>query len=865
MMPVPPEWREMAGGADSMHAGMILLHNGLIEKVDAALARRLGFAENELIGRHIASLFPGHDTGQVLGRSPLHSPAAQHECRSPVALAGKDGRLKHFELTVRRVDSLAGLRCTIWLLRTTDAAAAQDDRRSLAVPPVLVRRLQAIAETCPDLICICDPDSRLRFASPSIRDMLGYAEPELIGRRMLRFIHGADRRRMAQALERVLRADLPPPSEPTAFRVRHRDGSWRTLAALVRNLSARGTVSGLLLSCRDVSRQPHEDAAHDEKSRRQLHYFNQLFRLARHPSPDPAQALKRTLKMAARALGAHRCGYWTVAEDPRATCCTALYDDEAQNFADAARETASSAGLHPLMLQVCASRQPMAVDDVNRDQRAAPFYACFRAREVRAAIIAPVGQAGVLVFAMRYEPRRWRKDDVTFCAHVAGLLYAASADGRRSHPRPRTHHRQGGQTPPQPFLFAEADTALEWAAARHASLTAFFIELDGLKSVAGSVGSATAERLRAAATQRLNNLVRSDDVLAPLSGDRFMLLACGLDEARIAQQIGIQVLEAMHSPFRVDGRDVDMAAKIRIAFYPIDGTELAALIGAAQAVPYQAALPRIFQQRAPAAPAPPGTTASHPMLPEQLRKALETGDGLLHHYQPQVDLRTGRVRCVEALMRWEHPHYGLLLPSHFMPFAEDMGLVHALSRWVLNDVCDQLCAWREHGLDGFNVAINLSASQLTDLHLFDALEEALARTGVSCIRLEWEVLENTAMQRDTMSPALLDQVTQRQIGLSIDDFGAGSSSLVNLRRLPVQKVKIDSALVSGLPGHDDDCAVTDAIISLARPLGLDVVAKGVETLQQMEYLRSHGCDIAQGFYFTQPLASKQFEQWLTRH
>ena len=207
----------------------------------------------------------------------------------------------------------------------------------------------------------------------------------------------------------------------------------------------------------------------------------------------------------------------------------------------------------------------------------------------------------------------------------------------------------------------------------------------------------------------------------------------------------------------------------------------------------------------------------------------------------------------------------ILLPSAFLPTAEEFGLMQQISAWVLRDACEQLRKWEESGHDRMRIAVNLSTAQITDARLLQMLEDALDRSGVPATRLELEISESTAMRRDVMSASVLERIAEMEIGLSIDDFGTGYSNMAYLRRYPVHKVKIDRSLVSGLPAASDERAVTDAIISMAQPLGLDVVAEGVETQEQLDYLRDRGCDIAQGFYFTQPLTADQFETWLIRH
>ncbi|WP_161603767.1 sensor domain-containing protein [Noviherbaspirillum massiliense] len=863
----PEEWQaltEMLGGSD---AGMIFLQNGLIARVNDELAERLGFDQRELVGRHVASLFPAANTSAALSNNPLQSLTGEDGRIVHVALVDRQGNLAHFNLMVHRLDNLPDVKCTIWVLQPAPRRQDMHVPSPKPIPPLVIRRLQAIVENFPDLVCICDPDSRFRFANPSFKDILGYSEEELIGVRALDLVHKDDRHRLRATFKRALRLDLPAPPEPTVFRARHRDRSWRHLAAHVRNLSAKGTVSGLLVCGRDVTWQQLELQKRSQEYRRQLHYVSQLFRLAQRPPTDFSMALKTILKTSAKTLGAHRCAYWTAGDDPDSVRCVLMYDDVKQNFSHQDSVPGPGLNCHPLLHEAAVQGRPLVVDDVDQDARTALYCEYFHAAEIKALLLMPVRQDGVLLFAQLGQAREWRKDEAGFAASAAEMIALASQEARRSKTEAQLRRMvQRGKLeglPERHVLYEHAEEIFPQLASRSAALAVFFVDLDGFRSLLESLGETAADQLLKAAALRLKNLVRNDDVLARMGRDKFMLVARDLSDARLVEDLAQQIVEAMRSPFLLDGRMIDITASVGIALYPFDGTEIDVLMKKADLAMYRAKSSGRDRYRL-STPVLEKDASSRPALENDLRKALESG-ALQHHYQPQIDLRTGKVCCVEAFLRWQHPQYGLLLPAHFLPVAERAGLLPALNRWAVDDICAQFQAWRARGLDEFNIALNLSTAQLMDRQLMPMLEDRLADCGIPGLRLEWEVSESTVMHGEAMTAALLDRLTEKEIGLSIDDFGTGSSSLTHLRRFPVHKVKIDTSFVSGLPAHDDDCAIIDAIISMAQPLGLDVVAEGVETRQQLDYLRDRGCDIAQGYYFTQPLSPPQFEKWLTRH
>jgi len=243
-------------------------------------------------------------------------------------------------------------------------------------------------------------------------------------------------------------------------------------------------------------------------------------------------------------------------------------------------------------------------------------------------------------------------------------------------------------------------------------------------------------------------------------------------------------------------------------------------------------------------------------MENDLRRGIEQREFMLW-YQPQVDLRTGRVIGAEALLRWQHPTRGLLVPAQFIPLAEESRLIVPLGEWVLKETCTQAAAWPDAGLS-LSVAVNLSAWQMHTQSLLKTVDAALASSGLEPKRLELEVTESVAMRNAAQTLETLRAFAQRGVRLALDDFGQGYSSLAYLRDFPVQSIKLDRAFVSGLPGSDKDAAIVRAVLGLCRSLQLQCLAEGVETREQAEFLRREGCDSAQGFYFARPMNLQSF-------
>jgi EAL domain-containing protein (putative c-di-GMP-specific phosphodiesterase class I) len=243
-------------------------------------------------------------------------------------------------------------------------------------------------------------------------------------------------------------------------------------------------------------------------------------------------------------------------------------------------------------------------------------------------------------------------------------------------------------------------------------------------------------------------------------------------------------------------------------------------------------------------------------IENSLRLGLERHQFLLH-YQPQVDVTSGQVVGVEALVRWQHPQFGMVVPDRFIPIAEETGLILPLGAWVLEAAVEQLAAWESQGLRGLRMAINLSARQLRDNGLLPVIEAVLGRYGVRAEQIELEITESAAMENAERTAAILLQLRAMGVGLAIDDFGTGYSSLSYLKRLPVGTLKIDRSFVMDIERDENDAAICTATISLAHSLGLSVVAEGVETAAQLEYLKKLGCDLAQGYYFSKPMPAEE--------
>ncbi|WP_133079700.1 EAL domain-containing protein [Pseudomonas sp. ML2-2023-3] len=382
-----------------------------------------------------------------------------------------------------------------------------------------------------------------------------------------------------------------------------------------------------------------------------------------------------------------------------------------------------------------------------------------------------------------------------------------------------------------------------------------FIDLDGFKPVNDAFGHHLGDRLLREVALRLREQLRSQDTLARIGGDEFVLLV-RLLEPDDAPQVAARQVSLLSKAFRVDEHDLLISASVGIALYPGNGLGAEELLMNADAAMYHAKgtgkngysffdASMNFNAR------------KQLQLLQDLRQALVLQQFRLH-YQPKFDAGTGQPVGAEALLRWEHPQQGLLLPESFIDLAEKTGLIIPIGDWVLNEACRQMRVWFDQGYSGWRIAVNLSALQFCHTGLVDSVVEALERHRLPANSLTLEITETTAMSDADASMVVLQRLSQMGVDLSIDDFGTGYSSLMYLKRLPANELKIDRGFVRDLEHDSDDAAIVSAIVALGQALGLRIVAEGVETDTQQSFLTTLGCDSLQGFLLGQPLPAEQF-------
>lgn len=389
-----------------------------------------------------------------------------------------------------------------------------------------------------------------------------------------------------------------------------------------------------------------------------------------------------------------------------------------------------------------------------------------------------------------------------------------------------------------------------------------FLDLDRFKIINDTLGHGIGDLLLQEVAGRLTGCVRQGDTVSRLGGDEFVVLLPELNDEKDAQLVAQKLLNAAELPIVMEGHELHISVSIGISYYPMDGTDTETLMKNADVAMYRAKEEgrnnyqfyhasmnaRSFERLA---------------METSIRHALQRGEFDLY-YQPRFAIPEGRIVGAEALIRWNHPELGLVSPAQFIPLAEETGLILPIGEWVLKQVAAQGKTWQQAGLPPLSLAVNVSARQFRQADFAGKVLQILRDSGFYPHHLELELTESTLMTNAEENIETLNKLNALGIRIAIDDFGTGYSSLSYLKRLPVDILKIDRSFVSEVPGNRDGAAIVEAIIAMARSLGLHIIAEGVETAEQLEFLQTRKCNEIQGYYFSRPLPVQQFEQLLLK-
>ncbi len=414
---------------------------------------------------------------------------------------------------------------------------------------------------------------------------------------------------------------------------------------------------------------------------------------------------------------------------------------------------------------------------------------------------------------------------------------------------------------PNRMLFNDRVSQAIVLAARHMKKVAvLFLDLDGFKHINDSLGHPIGDKLLQSIAKRLVDCVRGSDTVSRQGGDEFVVLLSEMDQAEDAALSARRMLKSVAEAHPIDQHDLHVTTSIGLSVYPDDGLDAETLIKNADTAMYQAK-ENGRQSYQFFMPAMNVRAVERQSIEESLRRAMERQEFSLH-YQPKINLRTGEITGAEALIRWTHPTRGPVSPAQFIPVAEDCGLILPIGQWVLREACKQAREWVAAGLPLATMAVNISSMEFRDDNFLQSVFAILKETGLDPKSLELELTESVLMKRAESAASVLKTLRASGVQIAVDDFGTGYSSLSYLRKFPIDALKIDQSFVRQITTARDDTTIVTAVISMGRSLKLRVVAEGVETQEELDFLRAHQCDEAQGYFFSRPVVAEQFAKLL---
>ena len=518
-----------------------------------------------------------------------------------------------------------------------------------------------------------------------------------------------------------------------------------------------------------------------------------------------------------------------------------------------------------LIGKVMESGQPLWVTDLAKDSRTKAGIA--RDVGMHGAFLFPVMSEGKPIGVLVFHSRQVREpeDRLLQAVRVIGGQIGQFVQRKRAEERIQHMATHDALTSlPNRMMFGQLlNHEIQMALRYGRNFAVMFIDLDRFKIVNDTLGHEAGDELLQEVSTRFKDCLRSSDVVSRLGGDEFVVL---LQEVKDAEQVAVaarKILSAAMKPIIVLGQECRVTASIGICMFPADAQDEQSLMKNADIAMYLAKEQgknnfQFFSEDIRA------QSLERLTLESSLRHALERNEFSLH-YQAKLDLRTKEITGVEALLRWQHPDLGLVAPSRFIPVAEETGLIVPIGRWVLKAACAQNVAWQRDGLPPVCVAVNLSARQFADEGLTTDILAALKETGMKPELLELELTESMVMQSHGRAGKVLAAIKELGVRISLADFGIGYSQLAQIKRYPIDTLKVDRSFIRDLEGNHEDRAITEAIIAMGKTLSLTVVAEGVETQEQQTFLLDHACDAMQGFYFSKPIGGEQFAGFLRQH
>jgi diguanylate cyclase (GGDEF)-like protein/PAS domain S-box-containing protein len=758
-----------------------------------------------------ATMF-GYESAKVIGLSPLEMTTP--ESAELIMKNIQSGFEKPYEITGVKKDGttfdieLIGRNC-LYQGRNARVTAFRDITEIKRAEEAL-RKLSCAVEQSPSLVIIADSDGNIQYVNPKFTQVTGYTAEEAIGK-----------------TPRILKSGETSPEEyKRLWETITSGGEWRgelhnkkkngelywASVTIVPVKDAEGTITHLLGVQEDITERKRAEEA--------LRESEEKYRDLVENMSEVLYALDKDGRITYVSPVVEQLGGYTPSELIGRSFTEFIHPDDLLALVESFQRTVSG-NLEPSEFRIFTKSGEIRW--VRTSSR--PVFEGDRIIGLRAVM-------------MDITERKQAEETIKHLAYHDALTNLAN----------RT-------------LFQDRLTvALAQARRKRRMAAVMFLDLDRFKVVNDTVGHALGDRLLQGVAERLTGLVREGDTVARVGGDEFTLLLAEVERAEDMVEVAERVLDTLRQPWVLNGHEFRITASIGIAMFPSDGEDADSLLRNADTAMYRAKDQGRDNYKL-YTPKMNARIAERLALENSLRHGLERGEFLVY-YQPQVDIASGNIVGMEALVRWQHPERGLVFPAEFIPVAEETGLIVPLGEWVLRSACAQNKAWQAAGFPPMRVAVNLSARQFQQRDLIEVVDEVLKETGLEARWLQLEITEGVAMQDVESNIAVLRELRQMGVQIAIDDFGTGHSSLSYLSRLPIDVVKIDQSFIQDLTTDPNDAAIARSIIVMAHNLKLRVIAEGVETEEQLAFLKKRRCDEMQGYLFSKPAPAEAFEEML---
>ena len=801
---------------------------GVITDANPASERNMGVPRDAIINRSFADFI---DPAEIADAAELFSRVLGGETvKAEITALRADGKTFPVDLVagpLREHGAIVGAYCS--------ARDITERNESLALIEASEERFRSIFDNNPDPMIAFDADATVTRANGAAGRVLEIDPEMLVGTTIGDLIAGSDITTALACFNRAL-AGLAGGVELTIAHAR--DGALPAFVTMI-PIRFRGLSSGVHLHVRDLRAslaQQRQIAAHADRIR-------DLYLSAAAANEDAGKQITATIEAGCRILG---------------LSSAALYDSATDRIVETFGEPLGTA----LARLALGSDRALAVDDVRglpalAEQADSTPFVSF--------IGTPIEVSGVRYGSLCFADRRRRApfDDVDrdLVQLMAALVSSAIERGRsRAKLQTLAYSDTVTALPNRAWLVDHLRAMLDAARGSETTVGVLFLDLDRFKDINDTLGHAAGDRLLRIIGERLSNAIRTTDVVARMGGDEFVVLAGGAPDMQALSGLAERIIATVEEAVVMDGADYFVTTSIGIASFPADGTDAETLVKHADVAMYRAKDRgrNTYQFFTPALNATLQTRLSQE---KTLRKALDNGEFVVY-YQPQHDLVTGGITAVEALVRWNHPRSGIVLPGQFIPNAELSGLIVQLGDFILETACRDISSLRRTIAPNLRLAVNLSARQFHQQRLAAKIRACVERTQFDPSALELEITESVAMNDAALTVSIMRELGAEGMSLAVDDFGTGYSSLGYLRRFPLDSIKIDRSFVTDLAREPEDATIVRTVIAMAHALDLEVIAEGVETAEQLAFLREERCDRVQGFYFSQGVSLGALETYI---